>query len=163
MYLQCFKNVIANPLPLWLTSTTRTRQWTKCKFILSKDHATNISKKNIHSYNLFILILHWRSSLKYPFPCLCCLYAHKVINLSLHLMGASNRTAHENIYIQGREVEGKKKEIGLRTCLFQSVQAVTIERRTDCTNDPANIPIQRPFPLKWATKPSTAANGSPTR
>ena len=78
-------------------------------------------------------------------------------------MGASNRTAHENIHIQGREVEGKKTEIGLMTCLFQSVQAVTIEKRTDCTNDPAKIPLQRPFPLKWATKPSKTATGSPTR
>jgi hypothetical protein len=59
MFLKCY----SSPLPLWLTSTTRTRQWTKCNFILSKDHATNISKQNIHSYNLFFLILHWRSSL----------------------------------------------------------------------------------------------------
>ena len=135
----------------------------KMHLILSKDHAKSISKKNIHSYNLFFLILHWRSSLKYPFPCLCNLYAHMVINMSLHLMGASNRTTHENIHVQGREVEGKKTEFGQRTCLFQSVQAVTIERRTDCIKDPTNIPIQRPFPLKWATKPSKAATGSPTR
>jgi len=43
------------------------------------------------------------------------------------------------------------------------VRAVIRERRIDWTMEPVTIPIQRPFALKCATKPSRIPTGIPTR